>query len=405
MPSMFFNSEDRAKFVLSEWLFAPARSTSTEIKYYLREQLLSAPGAALMGSFCSLLVLLAAYYRSGAPVMLTFVTIEIVLSLGRLAEWGTRERRRRNNPDGSVDICWSVLLTAGWCALQGAVALTIMSGNDTVLQVLSATLIMAMIGPICARNYPAPRFATVLLLLCDLPFVAGAVLSNEPLLSLIVLLTPPFIFGAWQIILTFHNAMLDTLLAQEGSRHLAMHDSLTGVLNRQGMDEKLGKLHPQHERTMAILSLDLDGFRSVNDNYGHGAGDIVLMEAARRIALCTGQGDIVARVGGDEFMIVVPGCGAAALPALGQALVDAICNTGFVLNTGTNVRIGASVGYACLPEDASSILDLRLKADQALYDAKEAGKSRCRRFHRRGSLDRRGAREPRTPPVLGELYA
>lgn len=91
MPSMFFNSEDRAKFVLSEWLFAPARSTSTEINYYLREQLLSAPGAALMGSFCSLLVLLAAYYRSGAPVMLTFVTIEIVLSLGRLAEWGTRD--------------------------------------------------------------------------------------------------------------------------------------------------------------------------------------------------------------------------------------------------------------------------------------------------------------------------
>lgn len=364
---------------LAPWLFAPARDTNDAIRRYLRAQLLNSPLAALMGSICSLVVLLTAFYRSGSWVFEVFILVELLLFAGRVVEWRTRDLRR-DRSSGEVDITSSVLLTTAWCALQGAIAFTIMSGGDPVLQVLSATLIMAMAGPICARNYAAPRFATLLLLLCDLPFVAGAIVAPEPLLALIVLLTPPFLLGAWQIIRAFHNAMLDTLFAREQSRHLAMHDSLTGILNRQGMDEKLGRLQPHSGKTMAILSLDLDGFKQINDTHGHGAGDTALMEVARRISTIAGADNIVARMGGDEFMVVMPNCAEQDARQLGQSIVAAISEDEIILKSGARVGVGASVGFACFPEDATNTLELRMRADDALYDAKGAGKGTCRRF-------------------------
>lgn len=132
---------------------------------------------------------------------------------------------------------------------------------------------------------------------------------------------------------------------------------------------------------MAIVSLDLDGFKAVNDTYGPGAGDMVLMQVVSLISSRTEQADIVARMGGDEFMIVVPDCDAKAVNALGRGLVQAISEERFVLESGIIVRVGASAGYACFPEDATSTLELRLRADRALYDAKDAGKSICCRFN------------------------
>ena len=124
-----------------------------------------------------------------------------------------------------------------------------------------------------------------------------------------------------------------------------------------------------------------DGLKAVNDTDGHGAGDLVLMQVANLISSQVGAADIVGRVGGDEFMIVVPDCDATAVKALGRGLVQAISRERFILESGTTVRVGASAGYACFPQDASTTLELRLRADQALYDAKDSGKSMCCRFN------------------------
>lgn len=346
------------------------------------KQLLGSPAAALMGSICSLIVLATAYIRSPSTVFAIFIVLEISLSLARIVEW--RRRSANGGPERHVDVSGSALLSALWCGLQGAIAFTIMSGSDPVLQVLSATLVMALLGPICARNYPAPRFATALLLLMDIPFVAGAVLSSEPLLMVIVALTPPFIFGARQIIKTFHETLLNSLIAEETNLRLALHDSLTGIRNRQGMDEWLGKIVSQPDHTMAIVSLDLDGFKQINDEYGHGAGDTVLVEVAARIAQVAGKDGLVARMGGDEFMVVVRNCSVDDVHGLGQRLVEAICNEQFAVSPDAKVYVGASAGFACLPEDALNTHELRIRADQALYEAKDAGKRTCRRFSKVG---------------------
>ena len=331
-----------------------------------------------MGSLCSLIVLVTANLRAPSVAFSLFIAFELAIVSARIFEW--RRRRAIEASGKPVDVSYSAFLSILWCSLQGAVAFTIMSGSDPILQVISATLVMAMLGPICARNYAAPRFATMLLLLCDLPFVAGAIASPEPLLAVIVLLTPPFIFAARQIIGTFHDTLSQSLVAEQQNLHLAFHDSLTGILNRQGMDERLGRTVAKPSQTMAIVSLDLDGFKGINDEYGHGAGDTVLIEVARRITQQAGETGIVARMGGDEFMVVVRNCGVDCVRKLGEGVVDAICGTDIEIAPGVMVGVGASAGFACLPEDALTTHELRIRADRALYDAKDAGKRTCKRY-------------------------
>jgi len=360
------------------WLFAPAGEVNDTGRSFLLGQLLGAPAAAIMGSFCAITVVAVALLRSGAPVYALFVGLELVLLLARLAEW--RGRRARRDRAAAPTIDRSVLLSGLWCALQGACAFTIMSGDDPVMRVLSATLVMALIGPICARNYAAPRFAFLLILLCDLPFVAGAIASREPWLAVIVPITPPFLLGAMQIITTFHRAMLTTLAAEARNLHLAQHDALTGIFNRQGMDAALGQILPKPDRKMALIAIDLDGFKQVNDTYGHGAGDLLLIQVADRIRSRLAGDHILGRMGGDEFMVVIRDVSPAEVAPLVASLIAAISHAPYELGNGGVARVGASIGFACLPEDAASTVELRLRADEALYAAKQAGKGVSRRY-------------------------
>lgn len=362
------------------WLFEPAGAVNASGRSFLLGQLLGAPAAAIMGSFCAIVVVSVAAMRSGDPVYSLFLGLELVLLVSRLADWARRARRLRSDPSFVSAIDGSVLLSALWCALQGASAFTIMSGDDPVMHVLSATLVMALIGPICARNYAAPRFAFLLILLCDLPFVTGAIVSREPWLAVIVPITPPFLLGAMQIITTFHRAMLHTLAAEARNLQLAQHDALTGILNRQGMDAALGAILPQQDRKMALISIDLDGFKQVNDTHGHGAGDLLLIQVADRIAAQLDRDALLGRMGGDEFMVVVRGIAPAEVAPLVETLIGAISHTPYQLSNGSVARVGASIGFACLPEDATSTVELRVRADKALYAAKQAGKGIGRRY-------------------------
>lgn len=364
----------------AQWLFKPASDVDDAGREFLLAQLLTTPLAALMGSFCALTIALVACVRSEQPIYWLFIAGEVAIAAFRVIEWRGRIQHQLASSIHLPTIDNSVILSAIWCTLQGLLAFTIVSSGDLVLSVLSATLVMAMIGPICARNYAAPRFAFVLVLLCDIPFVAGAVASGEPWLLVILPITPPFLLGAMQIIMTFHRSMLQTLAAQAHTRHLAEHDWLTGVLNRQGMDQALSRIVPDAERQMALISIDLDGFKEVNDRFGHGAGDLLLTQVAHRLRDALREDDLLARMGGDEFMVVVRGMMPDQVGPLADRLIAAISRHSYETGQGVPARVGASVGFACLPEDAANTVDLRLRADEALYAAKGAGKGVGKRY-------------------------
>ncbi|AUW57419.1 GGDEF domain-containing protein [Sphingobium sp. SCG-1] len=333
-----------------------------------------------MGSLCALAVAGVALFRSGNATFGFFVGLELALMTARFVDWQRRARQLRHEPGCDPTIDTSVILSTVWCTLQGSLAFAIMRSGDLVLCVLSATLVMALIGPLCARNYAAPRFAFLLVLLCDLPFVAGALASGEAWLAIILPMTPPFLLGAMQIIATFHKSMLSTLAAHAKVLHLAQHDSLTGILNRQGMDEALSQILPHRDRQMALICIDLDGFKQVNDQHGHGAGDLLLVKVAERLREQIRSEDLLGRMGGDEFMVVVRDMEPHRIGPLADRLISAISRYAYDLGGGTVARVGASIGFACLPEDAASTLQLRLRADEALYAAKGAGKGVGRRY-------------------------
>lgn len=160
--------------------------------------------------------------------------------------------------------------------------------------------------------------------------------------------------------------------AEQELEHLAGHDPLTDLPNRHRLQRELqfAIAHAAHTGDgLAVLYLDLDGFKQVNDRGGHDAGDRLLREVAQRLLQGLRQGDFVARVGGDEFVVLLPGCrDAEAARAVADGL-RACLSPPYMLPDGL-FRLDASVGIACFPADGSDPDALLAHADRAMYAAK-----------------------------------
>lgn len=159
--------------------------------------------------------------------------------------------------------------------------------------------------------------------------------------------------------------------------HHAHHDALTGLPNRVLFDDRL-KLalvaSARYERMLAVLFIDLDGFKGINDNLGHAAGDAVLEEVAGRLAASLRQGDTLARLHGDEFVALLPELSARGdAGVLARALLVQISRP--IAVADTQVTVSASIGVSVFPYDAEAPVDLLRAADAAMYRAKLAGKN------------------------------
>jgi diguanylate cyclase (GGDEF)-like protein len=181
-----------------------------------------------------------------------------------------------------------------------------------------------------------------------------------------------------------HNFLEVRLLYKQVAEHcraqevLALHDALTGLPNRRLLEDRLqtAMRHASRNKLMvAVLYLDLDGFKDVNDHYGHDCGDKLLKTVAERLLSTCRQEDTIARIGGDEFIVVLSAIhDRAAVHRLADELVRALAQPYPVDGHAANISV--SIGIAFFPEDASSVESLVNDADQALYEAKRNGKNR-----------------------------
>ena len=171
----------------------------------------------------------------------------------------------------------------------------------------------------------------------------------------------------------------DRKRVEEELQSIALTDSLTGLANRPSLMDRLRFAAARSARSgkaFAVLYLDLDRFKEVNDTLGHAAGDNLLAEFANRLRACVRQADTVARLGGDEFVVVledIDDCASAERVAK-KVLVDAVCR---VRVAGRDRPVTTSIGVACGRIGEAPELLLR-RADAALYEAKKAGRDRCR---------------------------
>jgi diguanylate cyclase (GGDEF)-like protein/PAS domain S-box-containing protein len=162
----------------------------------------------------------------------------------------------------------------------------------------------------------------------------------------------------------------------------ATHDALTGLPNRAMFNEvgdQALERAARHAASTAVLFLDLDGFKEVNDSLGHDAGDLVLVEIAKRLRVAVRGGDLVARIGGDEFCILCElVTGEAEMYELGNRIVGAV-STPLIVH-GRDVQVGTSIGIALDDGAPDTLGNLVRDADVALYHAKRAGKNRVAVF-------------------------
>jgi diguanylate cyclase (GGDEF)-like protein/PAS domain S-box-containing protein len=161
-------------------------------------------------------------------------------------------------------------------------------------------------------------------------------------------------------------------------QHLADHDALTGLLNRRLLEDRLRQaigLARRHEKLAALMLIDLDGFKQINDSYGHLSGDYVLRTVAKRMKECVRETDTVARLGGDEFVVLLTG---QRTPEDSAAVAEKILAslTAPIAGGGRDFRIGASIGISIYPRDGLTPDALLRHADAAMYRVKEAGKNR-----------------------------
>lgn len=176
--------------------------------------------------------------------------------------------------------------------------------------------------------------------------------------------------------------LTQTKAAQRQIEHLAKHDSLTGLANRTLLNERLDRAIDEAARTglpLALLAIDLDRFKAVNDLFGHAEGDRVLEAVAAMLNRCVGEADTVARLGGDEFVVLQLG---AAQPCASQDLADRILAIFRAEMDPAHdpAAVGVSIGIATFPQDGKDGASLYHAADIALYQAKLSGRGKATCF-------------------------
>lgn len=284
-----------------------------------------------------------------------------------------------------VTVCIALVFVAGlfWPAMF----------NDTVFRVSLLTVIYLVISFVAAallwragdESLRPYRRAVAVVIVVNVVLLAARSIyialgdGGEDSPAMMSVLVPVFLSSIlFYMALNVSLALMLFRRKEVHLRFLARHDALTGLLNRYSLDEYAGRELARAERgehDLSLVVLDLDNFKQVNDEHGHAAGDRVLAEAATRLLGVIREGDIAFRVGGEEFLILLPGAGSRRASQVGERLRLSLVKHPFEFQ-GREISVSTSVGvvsYDPLRDDWERMLR---RADQALYRAKNAGRNR-----------------------------
>lgn len=197
-----------------------------------------------------------------------------------------------------------------------------------------------------------------------------------------VLIAAAMFEGSSELGVSFALDLTERKRAEEQMRHMANHDALTGLPNRillqDRLNQALSHAH-RHRNWVAILFIDLDFFKYINDSLGHQIGDKVLQMAAARLQKCLREGDSVARLGGDEFVISLPALSDSGdVEQVARKVLDKLARPFLV--EGHELHISGSIGISVYPDDGADVETLMRAADTAMYHAKEMGRGKFQFF-------------------------
>lgn len=188
----------------------------------------------------------------------------------------------------------------------------------------------------------------------------------------------PAVLAGWSALLTPAAIAIENALLVHRAEALSVTDDLTRLYNSRFLNQALRRETKRAIRTgrpLSLLFIDLDGFKAVNDTFGHLHGSRALVEAASVIRTCARESDVVARFGGDEFAVVLPETDREGAVMVAERIRERIAEHSFLTADLLDVRLTASVGVASLPDVAASADELMQAADRAMYKVKVSGKN------------------------------
>ena len=360
---------------VTRWLAEPGYPVSPDDRLALIGELYGCWSVFAGGAINTVAVAAALALRTPTALFISWLALELVICLSRLIVMMIAYRRSRYKLTTPTDV--HILLSVAWSASVGfGVGISLASG-DWVAASLACISSAAMVGGICFRNFSAPRLVGTMILCSIGPVLPGVAISHEPLLFVMYLQMPVYFVAMTGAAFRLNKMLVAVMRAKTESDERALRDPLTGLSNRAGLIEALQRKlagKADADQRFAVLYLDLDGFKPVNDTFGHAAGDELLKIVGRTLRQVVSPADLIARIGGDEFVVLVSDPSIDHALALGERIIEMI-TAPVVLPGGARVHIGMSIGIAAAPEHGSDAEALLFAADAALYDAKSSGKS------------------------------
>lgn len=362
---------------VTRWLVEPGAGVPDNIRQALIASLFGTLPIFAGGVVNTILVSTAVALRKPEPLFILWLCLEIILCLSRLAVLLVAQRAVAEGRKTPTDM--SITLAVCWGASVGFGTFLGMTCGDWVIATLTCLSAAAMVGGICFRNFGAPRMAAIMIVLSLGPCCLGALFSGELMLLVVLLQIPFYLYSMSAASFRLNRMLVSTMIAEQENAHRARHDALTGLSNRTGLTAAMSdRLAAQGDgpARLTLFYLDLDGFKAVNDTYGHAAGDRVLQMVADRLNGLVRIGDVAARLGGDEFVVLAEVIDPDAAMHFGERLIRRIAGS-YDLGERAETSIGVSIGIACAPDHGADVATLLAAADAALYVAKSLGKCRC----------------------------
>ena len=316
-----------------------------------------------------------------AALVVTLVRLGHILRFRRI---GSSEMSRDELARWERGYAWGNYASA---LLLGALAVRVMLEPSPASHVLTISLVFTFGAGLVSRSAGRPVICIASLLMATVPTVyalaADAIRSHQGTLMFEMLGAEALIVAivtgmSIQSAIHLYHSMVDHLAVKHELFQLARLDNLTGLPNRLLLSERFREdmtVVRAKGQDLALHFLDLDGFKAVNDRYGHPAGDVLLCQVARRLCSLVRSTDTVARLGGDEFVVVQSGIRMASeAESLARRIVKQLSEPYEI--DGVAMEISVSIGIAIAPKDADDWEGLSACADAALYASKAGGKNR-----------------------------
>jgi diguanylate cyclase (GGDEF)-like protein len=359
------------------WLIGNADGESYGIQRQLLCHSLSTRKTLVVGIIFATVMAFTAAAISGHSWTYAWLLAEILLGGIRLGVLNSFEKAEARGKVG--DAIAPVFAGLAWVIVLSAAYYLCVASGEWILILLAGIGLAGIIGGASSRNAGTPRYGVIVMCLVALPYSLAAIMSPIPYLFLVGLQIPLCLAGMILVLLENYKILLGLHKAEKENLRLAHHDLLTGLPNRIMKRKRLNELlcgplsSTVGREHFTVFCLDLDGFKEVNDRYGHAVGDAILIAVACRLRGSVREHDFVCRVGGDEFVVLLPSVSACEAASIARRVIDEISKP-FVLGPSMQPRVGISIGGACAPRDGVNADELLRSADRALYEAKRRGK-------------------------------